>query len=413
MIKAPRGTKDILQDEIYLYQYTEDVFCKICKQYNFTEIRTPIFEDINLFTRTIGETSDIVKKEMYDFFDKKGRHLALRPEGTAPIIRAYIERGLHTSGILQKFYYISPMFRYDRPQKGRYRQFHQLGVEVVGSSSPVVDVEIIKLGCDFLDELKIKYKLHLNSVGCSLCRPNYSEKIKTFLKDKISVLCDDCKIRYEKNPLRIFDCKIEKCKEVIFNLPDIFPFLCNDCSSHLNLVKNYLELLNIRYFIDKNLVRGLDYYTKTTFEIMPEDNCGAQSALLGGGRYDNLVEELGGPPVCCVGWAAGEERLVERISQHYIPEKECLTLFIITLGDEAEKLGLKLLFDMRKKGIKAEINSERKSLKAQLKYADKINAKYSLIIGEEEIKKNLFILRDMKKSEQKEIKPEDILELNL
>lgn len=403
MIKAPRGTKDILQDEIYLYQYVEDKFHKICRQHNYTEIRTPIFEDANLFIRSIGETSDIVKKEMYTFLDKKGRHLALRPEGTAPIIRAYLENLIYNQQELYKVYYISPMFRYDRPQQGRYRQFHQLGVEAVGSSSPVIDAEVIKLSCEFLDDLKIKYILNLNSVGCPICRPDYGEEIKNFLKDKLINLCDDCKVRYEKNPLRIFDCKVEECKNILRDIPEIFPHLCKECSDHFNVVQNYLKILNINYLLNKNLVRGLDYYTRTTYEIMPAVESGSQSALLGGGRYDNLVEDLGGSKTPAVGMSAGEERIILHLQKDIIKTKDEIVLFIVTLGEEAEKFALRHLFELRSKGIKVEINSFKKSLKSQLKYADKISARYVLIIGENEIRKNVFILRDMYSSIQREI----------
>lgn len=403
MIKAPRGTKDILQDEIYLYQYLEDKFHKICRQHNYTEIRTPIFEDANLFIRSIGETLDIVKKEMYTFFDKKGRHLALRPEGTAPIIRAYLENLIYSRQELYKVYYISPMFRYDRPQQGRYRQFHQLGVEAIGSSSPVIDAEVIKLSCEFLDDLKIKYILNLNSVGCPICRPDYGEEIKIFLKDKLINLCDNCKVRYEKNPLRIFDCKVEECKNILRDIPEIFPHLCKECSDHFNVVQNYLKILNINYLLNKNLVRGLDYYTRTTYEIMPAGESGSQSALLGGGRYDNLVEDLGGSKTPAVGMSAGEERIILHLQKDIIKTKDEIVLFIITLGEEAEKFALKILFELRKKGIKVEINSFKKSLKSQLKYADKISARYVLIIGEDEVRKNVFILRDMYSSIQREI----------
>lgn len=403
MIKAPRGTKDILPDEIYLYQYLEDKFHKICRQHNYTEIRTPIFEEANLFIRSIGETSDIVKKEMYTFLDKKGRHLALRPEGTAPIIRAYLENLIYIKQELYKVYYISPMFRYDRPQQGRYRQFHQLGVEAIGSSSPVIDAEVIKLSCEFLDDLKIKYILNLNSVGCPICRPDYGEEIKFFLKDKFINLCDDCKVRYEKNPLRIFDCKVEECKNIVKNIPEIFPYLCKECSEHFDIVQNYLKILDIDYILNKNLVRGLDYYTRTTYEIIPAEEGSSQSALLGGGRYDNLVEDLGGPKTPAMGMSAGEERIIEHLQKGTIKTNDEVVLFITTLGEEAEKFALRHLFELRDKGIKVEINSFKKSLKSQLKYADKISARYVLIIGEDEIRKNIFILRDMHSSTQREI----------
>lgn len=408
MFKVVRGTKDIFLDEIKYWQYVEENFKKICKIFNYQEIRTPIFEETEVFIRSIGLETDIVEKEMYTFLDKKGRNLALRPEETAPVIRAYVENSIFLKKPLSKFYYIGPMFRYDRPQAGRYRQFHQLGVEAIGDISPYLDLEIIILSLNFLENLGLKnFKLFINSIGCKNCRVNYQSELKRFLEKKL--LCNDCNRRLKSAPIRILDCKNEGCKEIAKGIPEIFNFLCDECSEHFEKLKDSLTNFGIEFQIDPYLVRGLDYYTKTCFEIKT-DLLGAQNSLIGGGRYDELVKEFGGPDTSAVGFAAGEERIVFCLKKQKIEIKEeGIDVLISTIGDKAKLRGIKLLFNLRRNGLISDHDFRTISLKSQLRYADKLGARFVIIIGEDELKKNIFLVKDLKKSVQFEVSEDDIV----
>ncbi len=407
---APRGTKDILPAETPLWQKLEATARKVFSLYNYQEIRTPIFELTDLFARSIGTTTDIVKKEMYTFEDRKGRSLTLRPEETAPVVRACLENNLISNEQISKLYYIGPMFRYERPQAGRQRQFHQAGVEVFGSADPLLDAEVIVLNRHFFLELGLKkIEINLNSVGCDQCRPDYRRALKEHFKSSVKKMCADCGGRYEENTLRILDCKEPGCQAAIDSAPASTDTLCPECKAHFETVIKTLDYQKIDFKVNKRLVRGLDYYTRTTFELVSGE-LGAQNAVSGGGRYDKLVAELGGKSIPAVGFAVGLERVVELIKS-LTPKPyplERLTLFIATLGEEAKRLGFDLLAQARNKGISCDMDYLGKSLKAQLKAADRAGAKYVYIIGEEELKKGIAIIKDMKSGEQREIKLDDL-----
>jgi histidyl-tRNA synthetase len=403
--KALYGTHDILPGESFKWQYLEKQIKKVFLLYNYEEIRVPTFEETELFARSIGQDTDIVQKEMYTFTDQGKRSITLRPEGTAGVVRAYLEHSLGEKVPLVKLYYWGSMFRQERPQKGRLREFHQFGIEAIGSTDPAVDAEQIEMGVRICQELKITgFKLHLNSIGCPVCRPVHRDKLLDFMKDKVGNLCDDCKTRYLRNPLRMFDCKNEACIEQLKGAPVMVDFLCEDCRVHYEQVKKYLGELEIDYFEDKRLVRGLDYYTKTAFEIK-SPLLGSQDTLLGGGRYDLLVEELGGRSTPAVGFAAGMERfiLVLEMLKKATGDDKKLDVFIAALGDEAKAFAVKLIRDLRQKNVICDTDYMGRSLKAQMREANRQRAKKVLIIGEEEMKKGKAVLKDMQTGEQKEI----------
>ncbi|MEE8637742.1 MAG: histidine--tRNA ligase [Candidatus Margulisiibacteriota bacterium] len=401
----PRGTKDILPDEAPLWQSIEEACRKVFELYNYKEIRTPIFEKTELFTRSIGTTTDIVKKEMYEFKDRKGRSLTLRPEETAPVVRACLENNLISPDQMTKLYYIGPMFRYERPQAGRQRQFHQAGVEAFGASDPLIDAEIILMNVQLFNKIGLKdLEVNINSVGCKKCRPEFRKELKAYFKNNIKNMCKDCQERFEFNPLRILDCKEAKCQKYIEEAPASVDTLCRDCKLNFEEVIKMLDYQKANFKVSKRLVRGLDYYTRVTFEIVSKQ-LGAQNAVSGGGRYDTLVQELGGKSIPAVGFAIGMERVIELLkSEIRNPKSEQgILLFIATLGEEAKKLGFDLLSKAREKGIAADMDYLGKSLKAQMKMADRIGAKKVYIIGEDELKKGCGILKDMKTGEQKEV----------
>jgi len=408
--KALYGTHDLLPEDSFQWQHFEEKIRKTISLYNYKEIRTPIFEETDLFARSIGQDTDIVQKEMYTFLDQGKRSLTLRPEGTAGVVRAYLEHSLGEKSPLVKLFYFGPMFRQERPQKGRLRQFYQFGVEAIGSLEPSLDAEVIDLSVKICHALGITdFKLHLNSIGCPACRPIHRDKFLNYMKDKVDELCEDCKTRFLRNPLRMFDCKKEECIKQLKGAPVMIDFLCEECKNHYNLVKQYLDELKIDFFEDKTLVRGLDYYTKTAFELKSK-LLGTQDTLCGGGRYDLLVEELGGKNTPAIGFAAGIERflLVLKMAKKLDSEEKNLDLFIATLGDQAKVLAMKLLKDLRGKNIICETDYLNRSLKAQMKEANRQKAKKVLIIGEDEIKKGRAILKDMESGEQKEIELEEI-----
>jgi histidyl-tRNA synthetase len=402
---ALQGTRDLLPEDASKWRYIEEKIRQVLSLYNYEEIRTPIFEQTELFKRSIGDDTDIVQKEMYTFQDQGKRSLTLRPEGTASIVRAFIEHSLGEKSPLVKLFYFGPMFRQEKPQKGRLREFYQYGAEVIGSLDPLVDAELIELGMRINNAFGLKnLKLHLNSIGCKECRRAHRDAFNKFVKDKFDKFCQECQMRLLRNPLRIFDCKNEGCIEALKDAPMILDYLDADCKEHFQKVRSYLEQMKIEYILNGRLVRGLDYYTRTTFEIKSE-SLGAQDTLLGGGRYDLLVSELGGKNTPAIGFAAGIERLilVLEMQKKFPPQNEKPDLFIAHLGEEAKSLALKIVKDLREKGLKCDIDFLSRSLKSQLKEADRQKAKKVLIIGEDELKKGKGTLRDMESKEQKEI----------
>lgn len=413
-IQAPKGTKDILQSEVYKWQYVEKIFYKICKDFGYKEIRIPVFEHTELFQRGVGDTTDIVQKEMYTFNDKGGRSITLRPEGTAGVVRSYIENGMTSLPQPVKLFYNITAYRYENVQKGRYREFHQFGVEAFGSAHSDIDVEVISLLDLLFKKLGILHiKLNINSIGCPKCRKEYNNKLKEYLAPILENLCETCKTRYDRNPLRIIDCKEDKCKKLTKDAPALLDYLCDDCIDHFESLKMGLENLGISYNVDKSIVRGLDYYTKTVFEFV-SDSIGAQGTVCGGGRYDGLIEECGGASTPGMGFGLGIERLLLQLASEGIilPTNEGMDIFIATVGDKAAKYAAKLVNNLRTQGISAEKDLMRKSLKAQMKYADKLEAIYTIVLGEDEINSGKAIMKNMKTGETKSIvlKEEAIIE---
>ncbi len=400
--KIPRGTFDILPTESFKWQFITKVFRENAKNFNFREIVTPIFESAGLYERSVGNTSDIVQKEMYKFTDKKGRVFALRPEGTAGIVRAYVENNLDMKDNSSKLYYIGPMFRYERPQKGRYRQHYQYGIENIGSSSPFVDAEVISFGYYFLKKLGLtNFKLEINSIGCSNCSQDYNIALVEYYKPFFDDLCQDCKIRIDKNPKRLLDCKVPECKEISQNAPSMLAYLDEDCKEHFKKVQEFLKKINIPFKINPKIVRGLDYYSRTAFEFI-NTNLGAQNTLIGGGRYDGLVEQIGGKNIPGIGFAGGFERLILSMEAEGVSfgSEQNPDYYLVCLGDKAKDYSLNLLIKIRNAGISIDSDFEKKSIKAQMKAADKSNAHYSLILGDDEISQNKIVLKNMKTGEQ-------------
>ncbi len=396
MINIPKGTKDVLPQESYKWHYAEGVAKKTAETFNFKEIRTPVFEHTELFLRGVGETTDIVNKEMYTFEDKGGRSITLKPEGTAGVARSFIENGLSNTALPLKMYYITPVFRYERPQAGRLREHHQFGVEFYGSPNPSADAEVILVAKSILQNLGLEVKLNINSMGCKTCRAEYNKALKQYFADKIDTMCPTCKTRFEKNPLRLLDCKEEGCKKYTANAPKITDHLCQDCSSHFNSVKKYLDLAGLDYQINPLIVRGLDYYTKTVFEFVTVA-LGTQGTVCGGGRYDGLVEQLGGNSTPCVGFGMGLERvlMLAEASGATIPEEKRVDLYFSTMNQEAYDKAFVLASELRGKGLKVELDHLGRSLKAQFKYADKIKAKFVATIGEDELANNSVVIKNM------------------
>ncbi len=411
MIQKPKGTKDILPSESYKWQYIEKLAKDIFENSGLQEIRVPVFENTELFLRGVGETTDVVQKEMYTFEDKGGRSITLRPEGTAGAVRAYIENGMASLPSPIKLWYAMSIYRYENVQKGRQREFHQIGVEVLGSGAYQADVEVILLGQKFFEALKIpNIKLMLNSIGCPTCRAKYQEALRDFIRPNLDKYCETCKNRFDKNPMRILDCKEEACKEMNQGAPVILDYLCPECKEHFENVKKRLTELGVDYEIDSSIVRGLDYYTKTVFEFVSQDE---GYTVLGGGRYDGLVKELGGQDTPAVGFATGVERILE-IYEKYNKEnvvQPCkMDLYLATMGDKAELEATKLALALREKGLFVEVDVAGRSLKAQFKYADKKEAKYVLIMGEDEVSNKTAKLKNMQTSEEMEValNPEEI-----
>lgn len=411
--KAPRGTRDILPKEVYKWQYVEKKFREICALYGYEEMRTPIFEHTEVFTRSVGDTTDIVQKEMYTFTDKGDRQISLKPEGTAGTIRAFIESKLYADTQPTKLFYITPCFRYERPQAGRQRQFHQFGIEALGSDQPSIDAEVISLAVQFFSELGLKdLSVNINSVGCPHCREEYNKKLKEYLDAKSDVLCDTCLERKEKNPMRVIDCKNPTCKENLHDIPFMIDYLCDDCKDHFNKLQEYLREMDIKFVVDKTIVRGLDYYRKTAFEIISND-IGSQSTVCGGGRYDGLVEQLGGPKgISGIGFGLGAERLLLTLENNNIEieNPKSTDIYIATIGDAAKTKSFGLIKSLRDNHISTDIDHLGKSLKAQFKYSDKINAKYTIVIGDDELAGDSATLKNMSTSEQTTVKISELVD---
>jgi len=406
-IQAIRGVKDILPNEIEKWQWVESTAHTVFARYGFKEIRPPVFEKTQLFSRGIGETTDIVEKEMYTFEDRSGEKVTLRPEGTASVVRAFIEHKMYAAQALLKLYYLGPMFRYERPQAGRFRQFYQIGVEAMGSHNPAIDTEVMIMLMDFFQTLGlVGLKLQLNSLGCSKCRPEYREVLRNSIRHHLSDLCDNCNQRYEKNPLRVLDCKVERDQEIAAGLPRTGDHLCSECKSHFSEVQSLLDSTNTPYDLNHQLVRGLDYYTHTTFEVTSAE-LGAQNAICGGGRYNMLVEEFEGPPTPCFGFALGLERLISVIPFDKIGRiGKQPDVFILCLGEEAQRHGFQLAHKLRADGFSVERDHDGGSMKSQMRKANKLACRFALIVGENEIKSGKYQLKDMSDGSQVEVSAE-------
>lgn len=409
-IQRPKGTQDIIPGIVEKWQYLEEQIREICLEYGYKEIRTPLFEATELFQRGVGETTDIVNKEMYTFLDKGDRSMTLRPEGTASVCRAYTENKLYALQQPIKMYYLGPMFRYEKSQAGRFRQFHQFGAEVLGGEDPMVDAEIIHLIWEFFRRLGLTgLEVEINSVGCPECRAKHRARLQAFLQDKVNDLCPDCQTRFTKNPMRILDCKNKNCQVLTENAPTTLDTLCEDCSTHFAKVQEYLNISGIRYRLNPKMVRGLDYYQKTAFEVTAE-GIGAQSAICGGGRYDGLVEEIGGPPTPGIGFAMGLERILSVMEKQHseIDTEKDSQIVIAALGEAARQEGFKLLSDFRQAGLTVVMDLLGRGLKNQMKYADREQARYVLIIGDDELARKIVVVRDMMLGDQQEIAMDNI-----
>ena len=409
-IQRPKGTQDVMPAESYKWHFIEETIREISALNGYREVRTPVFEYTTLFERGVGETTDIVQKEMYTFSPRKDKNskedfITLKPEGTAPAVRAFVEHGVYGDAQPTKMYYIIPCFRYEKPQAGRLREFHQFGIEVFGSKDPSVDAEVINVAMTLFEKLGIKdLELRVNSVGCPICRTAYNKLLIEYLEPKMSCMCGLCTDRYEKNPMRILDCKEERCQEQLIEVPFMADNLCPECEDHFDKFKKSLELIGLNYIVDKRIVRGLDYYTKTAFEIV-SNNIGAQGTVCGGGRYDGLIEDIGGPATPGVGFGLGLERLLMVIenSGNAIPEPRLCDLFVAYLGERGEEEAIKLVHILRKAGIKAEKDYLSRSFKAQMKYANKIKAAYVAVIGENEIDGGKAKIKNMADGSETEV----------
>lgn len=403
--KAIKGTKDVLPSEVYKNQYIEATCLTVAENFGYKEMRTPVFEHTELFQRGVGDTTDVVQKEMYTFDDKGGRSITLRPEGTAGAARSFLENGLSNEALPQKICYLTSCYRYEKPQAGRLREFHQFGIECFGATSPLADAEMIALAKQIFDEFGVKdLHLELNSIGCPTCRAEYHKALKEYFASRVDELCDTCRERLDRNPMRILDCKSPVCCEIAKDAPVVLDYLCDECKEHFEKTKSYLDAMNIEYIVNPQIVRGLDYYTKTVFEFVA-DSIGAQGTVCGGGRYDGLIEELGGQHTPSLGFAMGLERLqlVMEAQGCEFPEPSRPDLFIVAMGDKATLKAVEIAKDMRDEGYSVVYDLNGRSLRAQMKYADKINAKYNVVIGDNEVDTKSAVLKDMATGEQSDI----------
>ena len=410
-LKAPKGTKDIMPSDSGKWQYIEEKFAEISREYGFGEIRTPMFESTDLFNRGVGETTDIVQKEMYTFEDHGHRSITLKPEGTSPAVRAFIESKEYAESQPTRYWYNTPCFRYEKPQAGRLREFHQFGVEIFGSHSVTADAEIIALAHDFLTRMGITdVELHINSVGCRECRPVYKKALQDFLRPHLHQLCETCQSRFETNPMRILDCKSEEDQKIVKDAPVMLDYLCDDCRKSFEELKEMLTAMDISFVVDDKIVRGLDYYTKTAFEFV-STRIGAQGTVCGGGRYDHRIEEVGGPDMPGVGFGLGKERLLMLMEQngHQFGGTAAPELFIAYIGKEAKLFSMGLLSKLRTSGIRAVVDANDRNLKGQMKYANKIGAAYTVVIGDDEVSSGMLTLKDMETGEQTSVATEDLI----
>jgi histidyl-tRNA synthetase len=411
-IKRPKGTEDITPGQSYKWHYVEALMREICALNGYAEIRTPAFEHTELFNKGVGETTDVVQKEMYTFEDKAGRSITLKPEGTSPTVRAFIENGIFNEPQPSKMYYFTPCFRYEKPQSGRLREHHQFGIEAFGSIDPSIDAEIINVAMTVYKRLGVNsLKLKINSIGCPKCRVEYNKKLKDYLSPKLDDLCETCRDRYNKNPMRIIDCKEERCQQQITDVPFILNNICEECSDHFAKFKESLDLIGLEYTVDPKIVRGLDYYTKTAFEIVT-DTIGAQGTVCGGGRYDGLIEQVGGPNTPGVGFGMGIERLLIVLEKAgiEIPTPPPMDLFIIGLGEAGLKEAVRQIHKLRDSNIKCDKDYMARSLKAQMKYANKMNARFITVIGEDEINNNMIKIKNMENGSEEVIHLNQLLE---
>lgn len=401
-IQSFRGFRDILPDEIVLWHKVEAATRELFELYGYAEIRTPVLEKLELFARGVGEDTDIVQKEMYVIENEREGRMAMRPEGTAAVVRAYNEHKLYAKNpVPEKLYYILPMFRHERPQAGRFRQFHQIGAEALGIDSPTIDAEMIAMIFNLFTKLGVKdVEVQLNSVGCKECRPGYRETLKAYLAESYDRLCQDCQNRYERNPMRVLDCKNERCQEIVVAAPVMIEHYCEDCHAHFTSLQEYLKLLEVDFLVAPRMVRGLDYYVRTAFEFV-SNSLGAQSAVLGGGRYDGLSKDIGGKPLPGVGFAMGIERFISLLPEQ--PEARKLDVFVTVLGESARQPAISLQKELRSAGIRAEIEYQQRSLKSQMKKAGKLGVAYAVLLGEDEIEKGMAVLRDMGESSQEDV----------
>ncbi|HIY78191.1 MAG TPA: histidine--tRNA ligase [Candidatus Borkfalkia excrementavium] len=411
MINIPKGTKDVLPSEAYKWHFVENTARRIAALYNLKEIRTPVFEHTELFLRGVGDTTDIVNKEMYTFNDKGGRSITLKPEGTAGAVRAFIENGLASGVLPLKMYYITPVFRYERPQAGRLREHHQFGVEIFGGKGAETDAEVILLARDYIASLGVQgTELQINSIGCKHCRPKYNEALREYLRPHLGEMCETCRSRFDKNPLRILDCKEEACRTINEGAPDPADYLCEECAEHFRNLKEILDACGVAYRQNPRLVRGLDYYSKTVFEFV-STQIGAQGTVLAGGRYDTLIENLGGPSVPAVGFGSGIERmlLVLENTGAKIPEEPPLKVYAAGLDDAGRRAAYALAADLRAAGISADFDHASRSVKAQFKYAGKIGAEYVAVIGSDELARGEYTVKNMADSSSVSVRAEDIV----
>lgn len=405
LIKAPKGTQDILSPLTFQYRFFEKTMLEIAAGFGFKEIRTPVFEHTELFSRGVGDTTDVVQKEMYTFNDKGERSITLRPEGTAGVVRAFLEHGLFNEVLPQKLCYVYSCYRYEKPQAGRWREFEQFGAEILGTESPAADAELISLADEIFYFLGFEnLSLELNSIGCKNCRGNYHKALKDYFESKKDELCPTCLDRIERNPMRILDCKSPVCSKIAKDAPVVLDYICEECTAHFEQVKKYLEAMNIDYTINPKIVRGLDYYTRTVFEFVSNE-IGSQGTVCGGGRYDGLTKELGGPEISALGFAMGVSRLLMLAQAQglELPAEEEINLYIASIGENAGLIASRLAFELRTGGMSALFDIVGRSLKAQMKYADKIGASYTIVLGDDEIEKNTVQLKNMKTGEQTEM----------
>ena len=413
LTNAPKGTKDTMPDQVYKWHYIEEKFAEICKRYGFKEIRTPIFEHTELFQRGVGDTTDIVQKEMYTFKDFGNRSITLRPEGTSPVCRSLCEHKTYAEPQPTKVYYNIPCCRYEKPQSGRLREFHQFGVETFGTMNMMADAEIIAIGYDFINEMGITdVELQINSVGCPECRGKHRDALRKFLEPKYDELCPTCQERFHTNPMRILDCKSPIDQELVKDAPMMLDYLCDDCKEAFEQLKANLDAFGIKYVVNPKIVRGLDYYTKTAFEFVTT-KIGAQGTVCGGGRYDGLMEEIGGPSTPGVGWGMGKERILMTMEACgvEIPQPAGTEVFIAFMGDSAKAFALKLMHDLRLRGVAVEMDVMGRNFKNQFKFANRVGAAKTVIIGENELAEGMLQIKDMESGEQTSVPIDDIIDV--